>query len=149
MVQVPTKSGSLTRLKHLELFVGFTEVRDGLVSLRILLKALPSLYRLVIKVASAQKLSREKRELESEDSLGSLKMVEVIGFCGFVSDVEFLLYVFKNASGLEKLTLDPCIPPEYTSSNPRYEGTEWYANARNRAIEFGNRVPPGVEFVLV
>ncbi|KAJ4823986.1 hypothetical protein Tsubulata_020543 [Turnera subulata] len=114
---VPIKAGSLTSLKHLELFVDFTEVRDDLASLSILLIALPSLYRLVIKVALAEQLSRKMRELKSEDSLGSLKIVEVIGFCGFVSDVEFLLYVFKNASGLEKLILNPSRPDGY-SLNP-------------------------------
>ncbi|KAJ4851237.1 hypothetical protein Tsubulata_046662 [Turnera subulata] len=145
---VPIKAGSLTSLKHLELFVDFTEVRDDLASLSILLIALPSLYRLVIKVALAEQLSRKMRELKSEDSLGSLKIVEVIGFCGFVSDVEFLLYVFKNASGLEKLILNPSRPDGY-SLNPRYDKTEKYQNARKRAIEFGSSVPPGVEFVVV
>ncbi|KAI8543776.1 hypothetical protein RHMOL_Rhmol08G0244600 [Rhododendron molle] len=69
-----------------------------------------------------------------------LKVVEMIGFSGGTTDLEFFTYLLQSAINLDKIIFDPYHPREFKG-----EQSEEKDEARKRARQLAKRLPPGVK----
>uniref|UniRef100_A0A2N9ISV6 FBD domain-containing protein n=1 Tax=Fagus sylvatica TaxID=28930 RepID=A0A2N9ISV6_FAGSY len=78
-----------------------------------------------------------------------LKVVEFLGYCGRICDVEFVLYFIKNAVALEKILIDPY---DQIVKNSAFQTANINQEqiARSRAkCQLEDKVPPSIELVIL
>ncbi|KAI8543781.1 hypothetical protein RHMOL_Rhmol08G0245100 [Rhododendron molle] len=73
-----------------------------------------------------------------------LKVVEMIGFSGGTTDLEFFTYLLQSAINLDKIIFDPYHPREFKG-----EKSEEKDEARKRARQLAKRLPPGVKSAVL
>lgn len=95
---------------------------------------------------SPRRIQREQMQVETAP-LQHLKVVEMIGYFGRTSDVEFADYLFRNAISLKSFIIDPRSPvPDQAPFNNVLRLTE---DAKREAKEELERIKPqAVELIV-
>ncbi|KAL6581124.1 hypothetical protein OROMI_007047 [Orobanche minor] len=99
----------MTNLKQLEIIYMLLGSGESYRWLGRVIRSLPSLQKFVFK-ASLQNPRFRERELVRKKIKGSypeLKEVELVGFLGAASDLEFVWHFVDNAAGLKRVLIDP------------------------------------------
>ena len=80
----------------------------------------------------------------------SIKVVEILGYSGSNRDVEFVIYIIKNAVSLEKLVIDPRIYRRYPLASIFADDIVMEKKGRAHAMEkLKEKVPENVEFICL
>ncbi|XP_038711621.1 uncharacterized protein LOC120005840 [Tripterygium wilfordii] len=104
----PPEFPVLRKLKFLKLRVKADNL-DSLLVFDSLMKAVPSLDRLVVQFSNwrAPPIRRRRAQKVPKSPLRCLKVVELVGFWGRIPELEFATYLIKNAVMIEKIIIDP------------------------------------------
>ncbi|XP_038711620.1 F-box/LRR-repeat protein At3g58900-like [Tripterygium wilfordii] len=103
----PPEFPVLTKLKILKLRVSADNF-DSLLVFDSLMKAVPSLDRLVVQFSNWWAAPfRRRAQKVPKSPLRCLKVAELVGFWGRIPELEFATYLIKNAVMLEKIIIDP------------------------------------------
>ncbi|XP_038711044.1 F-box/LRR-repeat protein At3g58900-like isoform X2 [Tripterygium wilfordii] len=109
----PPEFPLLTKVKNLNLRVCAYN-HESLLVFDSLMKAVPSLDRLVVQLTNSEETIKRRRRTQEvpESPLRCLRVAELVGFLGRTPEMEFATYLIKNAVMLEKFIIDP-IPHRY------------------------------------
>ncbi|KAA8534056.1 hypothetical protein F0562_031573 [Nyssa sinensis] len=137
------------KLKQLILKVGAWD-DDSLLEFTSLIKACPCLQRFVLQLIW---MSPSKRRKKMRKAAGCphqyLKLVEMVGYYGRISDVELAMYFIENAIALQKIVIDPRNQilertPVGVDEINREEAARSHAKQQLEA-----KKPPGVQLVIL
>ncbi|OMO97888.1 hypothetical protein COLO4_14292 [Corchorus olitorius] len=143
-----------TNLKHFELGSSIGAEDHSLLPFTSLLKASPLLQKFTLKAlfrwAPNPPPYTEFANHLSEHVYPCLEVVEFKGFMGFPAEIQILFHLLENAPALEKVTIDAC-RPRYLGSTlePIARELEECQNARLRAVELQQKIPPGIDFMVI
>ncbi|XP_076951819.1 F-box/FBD/LRR-repeat protein At4g00160-like [Bidens hawaiensis] len=113
----PSSSAMVVKMLSLnEVFLNGVNLNEP--TLNIMLKNSPHLVKLKI-ISSYQtqkilhwytpmKVKRKVKRVVAPEGHKHLQLLEIIGYCGRISDLELAVYVIDNAVGLKKIVIDPC-----------------------------------------
>ncbi|CAN0928578.1 Protein TRACHEARY ELEMENT DIFFERENTIATION-RELATED 6 [Linum grandiflorum] len=79
----------------------------------------------------------------------SIKVVEVVGFRGYIMEYEFLEYVMEYFVGLERIVIDWSTASVFHGRTVRRCSEEEAREAEKRALELKSRAPATVEFLVI
>ncbi|KAI8543767.1 hypothetical protein RHMOL_Rhmol08G0243800 [Rhododendron molle] len=132
-----------TSLKHLILNITVGGYNDrSLLGFTSLLEAAPSLRKFTLQLLSFRPSMIRVPKVLTPCPHKCLEVVEMIGFTGGTTDLELFTYLIQNAINLEKVIFDPYHPFKGSCEKEKDE-------ARKRAHEFGKRLPPRVNSVVL
>ncbi|KAH7852611.1 hypothetical protein Vadar_027002 [Vaccinium darrowii] len=134
-----------TNLKQLELKLNVID-RDTLFSCASLIRSFPLLHRFALQLCwHGKPIERGQRILKANKHPHlCLKVVEFVGFVGYLLDIEFARYLLKNAVTLERLSIDPRLPCRLDFMTTQEKNV-----VRERARELESELSPGAEFVIL
>ncbi|KAI8543765.1 hypothetical protein RHMOL_Rhmol08G0243600 [Rhododendron molle] len=133
------KALEFTTLKHLNISIRISYDKS-LLGFTSLLEAAPSLRKLTLQVLSLHPSMQRVPEVLTPRPHQCLKVVEMIGFSGGTTDLEFFTYLLQSAINLDRIIFDPYHPREFKG-----EQSEEKDEARKRARQLAKRLPPGVK----
>ncbi|XP_077244691.1 F-box/FBD/LRR-repeat protein At3g26920-like [Tasmannia lanceolata] len=151
---VPQTISRLTNLNHLLLEV--YHKNEDLLRLTSILKGCPLLQKFNVHFNSATRAFKAPDNIRRPPMCphNHLKEVELSCFYGMKAEVDLAVYILKNATALESLTIDPR-DKDYLGDG-RWEIMEWppselwFTKIRARVVELLNvEAPPSVKLVIL
>ncbi|KAL8042455.1 hypothetical protein ABFX02_09G051800 [Erythranthe guttata] len=151
--QVSEMFCSAVKMSNLkQLVVKFRLCEDqSLLPLTNIIRASPCLQRFVLEGMWSGTIEAVEREVEkvSTSKYVHLKEIELLGYYGRTSDLEFFMHLLENCVSLEKIVVDP-----HDTFRPSLKFKEAYEKeekeVRARTVEqLRNKVPPLLNFTIL
>ncbi|KAJ0542101.1 putative F-box domain, FBD domain, leucine-rich repeat domain superfamily [Helianthus annuus] len=137
-------------VKKLMLVMG-AEEDDCLLEFTSIAQACPRLETFSISLHwyTPTKRRRKVRRVASPHVHEHLKLLEMIGYYGRISDVELAVYFIENAAALEKIVIDPCCHAsggDFTTEDFLKREQAARSSAKHQVKPI---LPPGVDLVIL
>ncbi|KAL7099083.1 hypothetical protein ACP275_09G059600 [Erythranthe tilingii] len=140
----------MSNLKQLVVKFGLCE-DQSLLPLTNIIRASPCLQRFVLEGMWSGTIEVVEREVEkvSTSKYVHLKEIELLGYYGRTSNLEFIMHLLENCVSLEKIVVDP-----HDTFRPSLKFKEAYEKeekeVRARTVEqLRNKVPPLLNFTIL
>ncbi|KAI7752293.1 hypothetical protein M8C21_012806 [Ambrosia artemisiifolia] len=140
----------LPNVKKLMLVMG-AEEDDCLLEYTSLAQACPSLETFSISLhwCSPMKRRRKVRRVAAPNVHQHLRVLEIIGYYGRISDLELAVYAIDNSAALKKIVIDPCCHAsevDFTREDFLKKEQAARSSAKRQLTPL---LPPGVELAIV
>ncbi|GER40605.1 FBD-associated F-box protein [Striga asiatica] len=118
LVSKLARTNTNSNLRQLRLRFSHTAYTTMLLGIIPLLRTCPRLLEFHLDTESVETDGPKAMRPPTAETHSHLKKVEITGFCGFINEIEFALYILENATCLEQMQISRC--PKWHSDKPRW-----------------------------